>query len=214
MYFLNEYYNQWQKRELDDSTMALVFFTECHAKKYPNKKIHQLLSQGKHLIALESCSFKKVKNKALLSLRKWCLGEWSFKLTSKIPTPYEVLEAQSRGVRPVSMILQEEFKPILNREDCLEFFLHDLEHGYMFFYSDQLKGMQTLFFCNVLKSLENNLWDNYLEDKDFREKFHYLISDMNTHLEHYRYFLKSMLPVNDFDRFNELFHNDREFKKL
>ncbi|NCN95685.1 MAG: hypothetical protein GW917_03090 [Bdellovibrionales bacterium] len=203
---INEIYMKWKNEELEDEVYALSFFLYFHCKKYPNTKLQKILDQRVPCIDdLTNFRFKKVKEKALLALTKWVSGEWKFQILDYIPTPYEVLEYQAQGVRPVTIKIQNEFKQILNREDCLEFFLHDLEHGHMFFFDDELKKMQIDFFANVHKSCQSSIWDDYLKDEEFKEKFYYLISDMNTHREHYRQFLGAMLPHQDVEKFSFLF---------
>lgn len=185
---------------------ALDFFLHFHQKKYPNRILGQRLeSKDYGPEILDQMVFKKVKARALIALRHLVQETWPFIVADKILSPYEILRWQSEGIRPVSMIRQNELAPILNREDCLEFFLHDLEHGYMFFFDEERKLSQIQFFQRILSSLETELWTSYLDDKDFQKKFFYLISDMNTHKEHYRQFLKSLVPPGDFYRFEGLF---------
>lgn len=203
---IQKIFNTWESGAISDSHLALSFFLHYHLLKYPNKKLQSDFDQDHDIFTLfQKYSFKKVKGKALVSLDNWIKGEWDFKLLDYIPTPYEVLSFQAQGIRPVTLKLQESLTPILNREDCLEFFLHDLEHGYMFFFDDELKEMQIRFFKNVEKSHENKFWDKYLENGDFKEKFYYLISDMNSHQEHYRQYLGSILPVREIEKCSFLF---------
>ncbi len=197
----------WKENKITDAHMAVQFFVIKHWFKYPHKKILNYIHEQKFCEALYELKFKKVKQKALSSLTHWLEGKWNFVLIDYIPSPYEVLNWQAAGVRPVTCILQEKLSPILNRDDSLEFFLHDLEHGHMFFYHEEKKNMQLEFFNQVKLSLESHLWSPYLEDKNFKEKFFYLISDMNTHKEHYRHYLKAILPSNDFPKFEFLFES-------
>lgn len=207
---IEEKFKCWQMGKLTDGDMAAHFFLYYHELKYPNKKLKEaLLNLEKPSDLLDKFVFKKVKSKALVALKKWCRGEWNLKLISTIPSPYEVLHYQALGIRPVTIKLQDELESILHKDDCLEFFLHDLEHAYMFFYDEDLKKMQTKFFKSVEKSLETDLWNSYLQDKEFKERFYYLISDMNTHEEHYRHYLNSMLNASDIEKFSFLFSKER-----
>lgn len=183
------------------------YFIFYHCLKYKNfKMLARISRENLGEINLEDFQFKKVKEKALIALKNWLNGSWKFVSLDYVPTPYEVLEYQARGIRPVSVIRQKELAPILTREDCLEFFLHDLEHGHMFFFDHELKQMQIDFFIKVEKTLGTGLWREYLKDEDFKKNFYYLISDMNTHKEHYRHFLKATLPTpEDFSKFEILF---------
>lgn len=186
--------------------IALEFFITFHLKKYPNSKLQKYIDEcGIHPNLLDLFVFKKVKSKALISLKNLVNNNWNFELLDYIPTPIEVLAFQAKGIRPVTLIYQKELKPILTREDCLEFFLHDLEHGHMFFFDEELKHMQINFFKKVHASLQTPIWNSYLENHAFKEKFHYLISDMNSHKEHYRQYLNSILPIAETSKFDFLF---------
>lgn len=202
-------YQSWKCGQVEDSSMGLTFFLYYHQLKYPNANLRSAIEKKEiELSLLKKFQFKKVKAKALIALQNWCEGHWKFVLLDKIPTPYEVLRYQCQGVRPVTIKIQSELAPILNRSDCLDFFLHDLEHGYMFFHDEALKTMQMSFFNKVQSSLTSDLWQPYLAKTDFLAQFYYLISDMNTHLQHYRHYLKAHISPEDFDRFEILFESD------
>lgn len=206
---LNDHYQDWLQEKCSDEQMALAFFIHCHLKKYPNRKLEaQLMQEDVDLkVVFKQFVFKKVKSKALHALKAWVDGLWQFKLITKIISPYEVLRLQAQGIRPVTMKIQDELSPILHKEDSLEFFLHDLEHGYMFFFDKELKIMQLDFFRKVEQSIAENWWSDYLGDKEFEERFHYLISDMNTHQEHYRAYLNSLVKEQDIPKFSKLFES-------
>lgn len=196
----------WSSGKLSDQQMALHYFLYYYLKKNPSKKLEHYLLDGTYSYdILDKFQFKKVKRKAIEALIMWCKGEWSFQLSEKIYTPYEVLQIQSEGVRPVTMKFHKNLSPILHREDCFDFFLHDLEHGYMFNYDQGLRQMQIHFFKKVYQSLQTNLWDKYLNRDHFQERFHYLISDMNTHLEHYKAYLFSLIDREEWGQFEFLF---------
>lgn len=184
--------------------MALRYFCYYHAMKYPHKNLQNFIEENHFTKALQCLNFKKVKHKAIVALQMWIDGKWKFELIETIPTPYEVLRAQAQGIRPVSLIVQKSFRPILSRQDCLEFFLHDLEHGYMFFNNTELFNMQVTFFNKILSTLSQGLWDELMEVPGLKEKFYYLISDMNTHQEHYRHYLRAILPKNKIDEIDHL----------
>lgn len=203
---LESSYLDWKSGKLSQSEMALYFFILSHAIKYPNIKLNEFIfSNIIDQKILSQIVFKKVKGKALEALKKWISGDWNFYLTDKILSPFEVLSLQAQGIRPVTIKLQDQARMILHKQDALEFFLHDLEHGYMFFHDQELKSMQVSFFQNMLASLNQHVWDRYLEDDLFREKFYYVISDMNTHQEHYRHYLKSLVSQNDSTLVDQLF---------
>lgn len=199
-------YQAWKSGEIDDAELAVTFFVCTHLKKYPSKNLQKFLASGKSCLeALYQFRFKKIKEKAIFSLKMWAEKKWSFKLVDKVLTPYEVLSLQAKGIRPVSLIPQEIFTEIIHKEDCLEFFVHDLEHGFMFFHNDELMQMQLGFFQNVHESLASDIWSDIIKDKQKKERFFYLISDMNTHLEHYKAYLHAMIPLESQEKFGFLF---------
>ncbi len=199
-------FNEWKNGNLNDASMASYFFIYYHLKKYPNKKLERAFAESEDASKLlHQFVFKKVRSKATDALKNWCLGEWDFKLVNTILTPNEVLSWQSQGIRPVTMKIQQDFQPILHKDDCLEFFIHDLEHGYMFFHDEELKKMQLRFFKEIEETFKLDFWNKYLGDKRFEYRLHYLISDMNTHLEHYKSYLYAMIEAEDQKYFDHIF---------
>jgi hypothetical protein len=190
---LNEAFTSWKKAQLDDSNMAVIYFTHRFALDFKNAKISKALLEDSPRLILEKFQFKKIKGKAIECLKRWHDGEWNLVLSEKIFTPFEVLDYQVQGIRPVTMKMKRFEDPILHRKSSLDFFVHDLEHGYMFFHDENLKNMQIRFFKDIKDSLDRGEWNERLKDADFREKFHYLISDMNTHEEHYKAYLQAII---------------------
>ena len=190
----------------NEAEVAIQFFVTNHLKKYPAPRLERFLQEGHPYVeAFFRFRFKKIKEKAIIALKKWYEGEWNFKLVDRVLTPYEVLDYQAQGIRPVSLIPQEIFQEIIHKEDCLEFFVHDLEHGFMFFHDKELMQMQLNFFKNLKDSLTTDLWKEVIHDKEKKDRFFYLISDMNTHLEHYKSYLHAMLPLESQAKFSFLF---------
>ena len=173
--------------------MAVIYFTHRFALDFKNAKLSKALLEDSPRLILEKFQFKKIKGKAIECLKRWHDGEWNLVLSEKIFTPFEVLDYQVQGIRPVTMKMNRFEDPILHRKSSLDFFVHDLEHGYMFFHDENLKNMQIRFFKDIKESLDRGEWNERLKDADFREKFHYLISDMNTHEEHYRAYLQAII---------------------
>lgn len=185
----------WRAGEISDGQMALSFFLMSHAEKFPRRSLNEYLEQNSEwgLEALEKFQFKKIKSKTCECLKQWVLGNWNLKLIEFIPTPEQVLSYQAQGIRPVTMKAQQRSRAILHREDALDFFCHDLEHGYMFFYDDHLRASQQKIFQNIERSMQEGLWTEQRQNAEFEERFVYLISDMNSHPEHYKAYLNAML---------------------
>ncbi len=197
---LFSFYHRWRAGDLTDANMAWRFFLYAYQCERP-KTIYPSLDPS----LLDHFQFKKVKGKALYCLRQWLQGSWPLVLVDRILTPYEVLAYQARGERPVTMLIDNLLSPVLHRRNALDFFCHDLEHGYMFFSNQELYEMQKKFFSRILESLKTDLWNDCLSDKSKRSDFYYLISDMNTHEAHYKAFLGHLIPKNDFAKFEKLF---------
>lgn len=84
-------------------------------------------------------------------------------------------------------------QPVLNKPDAFAFFLHDLEHAYKFFHSPVLHVGQCAFFSMLEDALDRGAFALYFSDDEFVTWFHYLMSDMNTHPEHSRQYLRAIL---------------------
>jgi len=210
---IEDCYSDWKKGHISDQFMVYYFFVFYHEKKYPSKRLKDFLNQDQLKFEdlkglIQNNKFKKVKQKAIDTLINWGKDRWKMILIDTIPLPHDVLNFQAEGKRPVTMIIQDEFTPILTRQDHLEFLIHDLEHGYMYFHDESLYDMQNLFFKKIEASLKTDIWKSYLKCNKFKDKFIYLISDMNTHTEHYKQYLFSMIPENEVDRFNFLFERN------
>lgn len=204
---LNTYYEQWKAGQISDAQMAVNYFVFKYATHRQEKLLLRYLESNSAEAALFKFQFKKIKLKAIDCLIKWYAGEWNLILADKIFTPMEVLGFQADGIRPVTMLFhREDEQGVLHRKSPLDFLVHDLEHGYMFFHDRDLMNMQKKFFQRMQQSLARGDWNIYLENKDFLDKFNYVISDMNTHEEHYRAFLASMIPENEGHKITSLFN--------
>jgi hypothetical protein len=130
-----------------------------------------------------------------VALSAWLRGEWPLLLTERIPTPEEVLEMQVAGRRPITVVADYPrlLRPVLKKANGFAFFVHDLEHAFKFFHDRNIHVGQRKFFGLILEAVRQGLFSPYLGDPVFREKFDYLISDMNTHLIHSLRFLGAIL---------------------
>ena len=144
---------------------------------------------------LERYQFRGVIDNVSIALRQWLRGHWSLTLREDIPGPREVLRMQTHGTRPVTVLTAYPrlLKPVLKKSDAFAFFLHDLEHAYKFFYAPSLHACQCEFFTRLDEVLDRGVFEPYREDPGFSEQFDYLMSDMNTHPEHSRQYLRAVL---------------------
>jgi hypothetical protein len=128
-------------------------------------------------------------------LAQWLRGAWPLVLREDIPSPLEVLRLQAAGTRAVTALTAYErlSAPVLHKPDAFAFFVHDLEHAYKFFFSPELHAGQRAFFTRLAAACDQGVFAPYLDDADFVERLHYLMSDMNTHPEHSRQYLHAIL---------------------
>lgn len=149
-----------------------------------------------HLLGwLERYQFHGVIDNVPQALAQWLRGAWPLILREDIPTPLEILRMQARGCRAVTVLAEYPrlCQPVLNKPDAFVFFRHDLEHAYKFFHSPVLHAGQRAFFAVLEDACDRGVFVPYFSDSGFTGKFHYLMSDMNTHPEHSRQYLRAIL---------------------
>jgi hypothetical protein len=144
---------------------------------------------------LDSHQFRGVSAAVPTALCQWLRGCWSLELCERIPSALDVLRAQARGSRAVTAIMAYPrlLDPVLNKPDAFAFFLHDLEHAFKFLDSPALHAGQRAFFAALESALDRGVFEAHLEDPVFAKKFDYLMSDMNTHPQHSRQYLRAIL---------------------
>ena len=127
------------------------------------------------------------------ALENWLRGHWQMKLLDSIPYPSQVFQMQCQGIRPVSMITDTNLwgLPIRDHDDELDFMVHDLEHAANFHKSVPWKEAQVAFF-NDLGKIEHVI-KPHLSNARFRQKYEYMIADMNSHVLHLILFLRASL---------------------
>lgn len=144
---------------------------------------------------LERYQFRGVIGNVPVALMQWLRGTWPLILRDDIPGPRAVLHWQARGERAVTVLTEYPRlrRPVLNKPDAFAFFLHDLEHAYKFFHSPALHAGQRAFFAMLENAFDRGVFTPYSADAEFVTRFHYLMSDMNTHPEHSRQYLRAIL---------------------
>ena len=144
---------------------------------------------------LENHRFYGVSAAVPTALGHWLRGGWRLELCEGIPSPLAVLHAQARGTRWVTAITAYPrlLEPVLNKSDAFAFFLHDLEHAFKFFQSPALHAGQRAFFAALEAAVERGAFAAFCEDSEFAQKLDYLMSDMNTHPQHSRQYLRAIL---------------------
>lgn len=155
---------------------------------------------------LERYQFRGIIDNVPAALCAWLRGSWALVLREDIPAAIDVLRAQASGARPVTAITTYPrlLHPVLTKANAFAFFVHDLEHAYKFFHSPALYDGQRDFFQNLLAAIEQNVFVPYFSELTFAQKFDYLMSDMNTHPEHSRMYLRAILIEFHLRRENKL----------
>ena len=144
---------------------------------------------------LERYQFRGVIGNVPVALVQWLRGAWPLILREDIPSPRDILRWQARGTRAVTVITAwpRAREPVLNKSDAFAFFRHDLEHAYKFYHSPALYAGQRAFFARLEAAFDRGVFAPYFDDAEFVARFHYLMSDMNTHPEHSRQYLRAIL---------------------
>lgn len=125
----------------------------------------------------------------------WAEGRSRLKLLDYVPDAMTILRLQAKGERIVTCF----FKPheltrlVEGKRDPLGFVMHDLVHADHFYGHSEWTMGQVDFYADTLRRLEGGEFDNLLKDDHLASRFTYVISDMNSHPEHLKQTLASIL---------------------
>ena len=124
-------------------------------------------------------------------LEDWCRGRVDLRLAAKSVSAYAMLEAQAAGWRYVTVDLEaaQAGEPVEGDRDAFEFALHDLGHAYAFFKADYHPQGQVAFFRELIADL-GTLAPYAESNAQFAADLEYCMSDMNSHPEHLRQYLR------------------------
>lgn len=208
---------RWRAGEFDAALFAALYFLHwqiaLHGRQFASRRNKNdmrpdarewltIMAEVKgvglreHLLGwLARYQFHGVIDNVPVALLQWLRGAWPLILREAIPTPLEVLRMQARGCRAVTVLTDYPrlCQPVLKKPDAYAFFLHDLEHAYKFFHSPALRAGQCAFFAVLEAAFDRDVFTPYFGDPEFVARFHYLMSDMNTHPEHSRQYLRAIL---------------------
>lgn len=208
---------QWRSSKLRDATFAALYFLHwqihahgrrfaarrfrCDARPDPAQWLNELrqvdgAARDELLIRyFERYQFLAVIPNVNIALVHWLQGSWPLVLCEHVPLPVEVLDFQVRGLRPVTLICDtaRARMAVLSKPDAFAFMTHDLEHAYKFFHAARLHELQRNFFIALQAAHQRNVFASYACDPEFRARFDYLISDMNTHPVHSLQYLRAIL---------------------
>ncbi len=208
---------RWRAREMPPAVFAALYFLHwqmaIHGREFASRRhredarpdmtawltdmetedgeaLHTRLLEG-----LGRYQFRDVTANVPTALVRWLRGDWPLILREDIPDPREVLRMQARGTRAVTALTAwpRMRAPVLKKPDAFAFFQHDLEHACKFFHSPALHAGQRVFFTALGDAIDRGVFAPYFGDAGFVDKFHYLMSDMNTHPQHSRQYLRAIL---------------------
>ena len=207
----------WRAGELSDAAFAGLYFLhwqiDAHGRRFaarrckhdarpdPAQWLHELAElRG---AAREQCllryferyQFLGVIPNVNIALVEWLHGRWPLVLCEHVPLSAEVLDFQVRGLRPVTLICDaaRARRPVLRKPNALAFMTHDLEHACKFFHEPRLHKLQRGLFAVLQAAQQRGVFASYACDPEFRTRFDYLISDMNTHPVHSLQYLRAIL---------------------
>ncbi|GAB4437697.1 MAG: hypothetical protein OHK0011_20680 [Turneriella sp.] len=105
-----------------------------------------------------------------------------------------MLAAQAEGWRYVTVAMRDALSGNLvdHKRDAFEFCLHDIGHAYTFFRAEYDPEGQVRFFTQLRKDLPQ-LESLSSSDAKFAGDLEYCMSDMNTHPEHLRQYLRGVI---------------------
>ena len=158
-------------------------------------ELHGAAREQSLLCYFERYQFLGVIPNVNIALVEWLHGRWPLVLCEHVPLPAEVLDLQVRGLRPVTLICDavRARRPVLRKPNALAFMTHDLEHACKFFHEPRLHKLQRGLFAVLQAAQQRGVFAAYACDAEFRTRFDYLISDMNTHPVHSLQYLRAIL---------------------
>lgn len=127
-------------------------------------------------------------------LGDWLRGEINLRLVDYPTTAADMLAAQAQGSRFITADLDAALRgeTVEDKRDAFEFALHDLGHAWAFYKSDYDPAGQVAFF-QLLQDDLPTLTPLATADEKFAADLEYCMSDMNSHPEHLRQYLRGVI---------------------
>ncbi len=228
---------RWQNNDYGNSQIIFLYFLYCLKEELRSNCIQrknirvQRLNLDQLILTIENnpnhfdynyffenYKIQKVKAKVHFTLHQLLNSNWSVDIEEVICSPQKLLEMQSQGRRVVNLFFDSRIRlnPILSKRNGLDFLIHDLEHAYEFFHDSHLYKIQIQMF-RLLKHLDDNdFFRKYLIGPEMKQRYYYLISDMNTHWGHTFIYMRGMIPKQDlmaeFERMIEILPPNTHFQ--
>lgn len=127
-------------------------------------------------------------------LNDWSAGRVNLRLVTTAVSAEHMLQAQAAGWRYVTIDIEAAMHGLVveGARDAFEFALHDLGHAYAFFKSDYDPPGQVAFFQQLMHDLPC-LEPLAEKDAKFASDLEYCMSDMNSHPQHLRQYLRGVI---------------------
>ena len=124
----------------------------------------------------------------------WLKGEIDLRLVENPTSAADMLAAQAEGWRYITVDIDSALRgaTIEDKRDAFEFTLHDLGHAWAFFKSEYDPAGQVSFF-QLLQDDLPMLAPLVAADEKFAADLEYCMSDMNSHSEHLRQYLRGVI---------------------
>lgn len=151
--------------------------------KHYQKILDQSLSVSQFLNRIR---FRGIPDSARTSLLKWLDQEYPLTLVFHIPSVDEVFALQKCGGRCVSFLKQaDDLTKVHHDRDTISFIVHDLIHAHEF-YAHAKRARQQIGFYHWLDNIRGNsrLIELLATSDAFRERWEYILSDMNSYCGH------------------------------
>lgn len=129
-----------------------------------------------------------------VTLADWLERGVNLSLAKSPVSAAAMLAAQASGLRFVTVALSEAMTGTLieDKRDAFEFCLHDIGHAYTFFRAEHEPAGQVRFFAQLQHDLPQ-LQPLAQLDRKFAADLAYCMSDMNSHPEHLRQYLRGVI---------------------
>lgn len=135
---------------------------------------------------LKQIRFRGIPDSARQALLQWLEKKYPLHLFLYIPTVDEVFNMQKWGGRCVSFfMLSKDIIQLHHERDVISFIVHDLIHANEF-YSNQERAHQQIGFYQWLDEIKDfpEIKNLISKSNGFKERWEYLLSDMNSYCGH------------------------------
>lgn len=167
-------------------------FPDLNLEPNIRRRLEEVENLGELFSNFALKSTPKTVNRALL---QWSNGSYPLELMFRIPTPSEVLSQQKMGRRCLTVLTDspKTTQFILGERDYLSFTMHDLIHADHFYFHPHSYQGQLGFYGLLDYGIKEAHFDLFLKNKNFKDEFEYLISDMNAYAIHLLKCLKAAI---------------------